>query len=187
MEVLPCLLRCRIWIEENGCLSICFKKIMRFFLIFLLISKYCSAEVLCKTKLQKYYMLKVYDITLCKESKTGYEDIFNTQFSIKLKYRTSSSSDWIGSRSINEILKNYKLTEQELKSYTEYFKGFFPSVKNGDEILMEFNPQKTAKFYYNGKFFREITDSILAVRMANIWLHPNSTFKDTRDFLFTNE
>jgi hypothetical protein len=132
-------------------------------------------------------MLKVYDITFCREGMVGYSNIFNTSFSIALKYKTSSSGKWIGKRSLSEINKNNKLTQDEQKSYAKFFDEFFPNVNSGDEIKMEFDPKKVAKFYYNGKFLGEITDSLLSVRTANIWLHPNSTFKDTRDFLFLDE
>lgn len=132
-------------------------------------------------------MLNVYDITLCKNDGINYDSIFHTTFSITLKYRMSSSGIWIGRRSLSEISKHYKLTEAEKQAYKKHFDGFFPSVKNSDEIKMEFSHQHGAKFYFNNKLFGEITDITLAIRTANIWLHPNSTFKDTRDFLFSNE
>lgn len=156
-------------------------------IILLLQHEPLRAEVLCKTKLQRYYTLKVYDITLCKESGAEYENIFQTQFVVVLKYRTSSSSSWIGRRSLNEISKNYQLKQAERQFYQKHFDGFFPSVKNGDEIKMEFIPEYGAKFYYNGKFFGDIKDITFAIRTANIWLHPNSTFQETRNFLFSDE
>lgn len=160
---------------------------MRFFLLVIIISIYANAETICKTKLQKYFMLKVYEITLCKEEHLDYNSIFQTSFSIVLKYKMSSSSHWIGNRSLSEICKNYQLTEEERKAYKKHFNGFFPSVQNGDEIKMEFSPKYGAEFYFNGKFFGKIEDITFATRTANIWLHPNSTFKGTRDFLFANE
>ncbi len=146
-----------------------------------------NADVLCKMRLQKYYMLKVYEITLCKESSVDYDTIFQKSFSIKLKYKMSSSSKWIGNSSLSEIEKHYNLTESEKVLYKKHFDGFFPSVKNGDEILMQFSPKFGSKFYYNDKLFGEINNITFATRTANIWLHPNATFKDTRNFLFTDE
>jgi signal recognition particle subunit SRP54 len=56
-----------------------------------------------------------------------------------------------------------------------------------DEIKMDFDPNYGSTFYINNKFFGEIRDITFATRVANIWLHPNSTFKETRDFLLKNE
>ncbi len=86
-----------------------------------------------------------------------------------------------------EIDKQYNFTESEKVLYKKHFDGFFPAVKNGDEILMQFNPHYGAKFYYNGKFFGEITNITLAIRNVNILLHPNATFKNTRNFFLINE
>jgi len=162
------------------------------FLILLLIPSYLNAEVLnnqilCKTKLQKYYALKIYDITLCRNKLTTYESIFQTKFSIALSYKKSSSGSWIASRSLSEINKHYKLTDKQKQDYAKYFEEFFPSVKNMDEIKMDFDPNYGSTFYINNKFFGEIRDITFATRVANIWLHPNSTFKETRDFLLKNE
>ena len=132
-------------------------------------------------------MFKVYEITLCKEEGVMYDDIFQTSFVIKFKYKMPSSSRWIGSRSLSEINKHYTLSDDELYAYKQQFNNFFPSVKNGDEILMEFNPQLGVKFYYNDRFFGNIKNQTLAIRFSNIWLHPNSTFVDTRNFLLDDE
>ena len=67
----------------------------------------------------------------------------------------------------------------DINDNKKHFDGFFPAVKNGDEILMQFNPHYGAKFYYNGKFFGEITNITLAIR--------NATFKNTRNFFLINE
>ena len=99
----------------------------------------------------------------------------------------SSSSKWIGDNSLSEIEKHYNLTESEKALYKKHFDSFFPNVNNGDEILMQFNPKFGSKFYYNGNFIGEIKNITFAIRTANIWLHPNATFKDTRNFLFTDE
>jgi Chalcone isomerase-like len=156
-------------------------------LIFANFASNAKAELACKTKLQSYYGLKVYNITLCKNSDVNYDNLFNTSFSVNLHYLISSSSKWIGNKSLSEIKKLYKLNKEEQIAYKTQFDGFFPSVKNGDEIKMDFDPKSGVKFYFNGKFFGQITELTLAIRTANIWLHPNSSFKDTRDFLFANE
>lgn len=160
---------------------------MRLLILLILISASANAQIICKTKLQQYLMIKLYNITLCRKVGVQYDNIFQTEFTIKLKYRTSSSSYWISSRSLAEIHKYYNLTVQEKQEYKKHFTDFFPNVKNDDEIKMEFIPEYGAKFYYNGQFFGEIKDKTFAMRTANIWLHPNATFQDTRDFLFLNE
>jgi hypothetical protein len=145
------------------------------------------AGMKCKAALQKSYMLNIYEITLCKQENASYEKLFETTFSIKLNYKMPSSGRWIDGRSFAEIKKHYALTKEEEVMYKKFFTGLFPSIKSGDEILFEFEPQTGGKLYLNGKFFAQITDKTLAERFANIWLHPNSTFKQTRNLLLTNE
>lgn len=162
-------------------------KIGKISLLFLLLTKSVNAEVACKTKLQTFFLKHIYEITLCKEKEVQYEDIFKNTFSIELEYRMSSSSKWIGKRSLSEIQKHYNLTEKEEESYKKHFENFFPNVEDGDKILLKFDPKFGAKFYYNGVFFGEIKDIEFAIRTGNIWLHPDASFKDTRNFLFSNE
>lgn len=157
---------------------------MRFWFLCVLIAINANAEVVCKSALQKYFIKKVYEITLCKENGIEYDNIFQTSFSIQLEYKMSSSGNWIGKRAFQEISKQYALTPKEVQNYTKHFHNFFPNVQNGDKIKLEFSPKYGAKFYYNGNFFGDIKDIEFAIRTANIWLHPNSTFQDTRNFLF---
>jgi hypothetical protein len=164
-----------------------FSKMGIFLLLSLLLPRGVNAEVACKTKLQTFFLKHIYEITLCKEKEMRYEDIFKNTFSIELDYRMSSSGNWIGKRSLSEIQKHYNLTESEEESYRKHFENFFPNVEEGDKILLKFDPKLGAKFYYNGVFFGEIKDIEFAIRTGNIWLHPDASFKDTRNFLFSNE
>jgi hypothetical protein len=164
-----------------------FSKMGIFLLLSLLLTKSVNAEVSCKTKLQTFFLKHIYEITLCKEKELQYEDIFKNTFSIELEYRMSSSSKWIGKRSLSEIQKHYNLTEKEEESYKKHFENFFPNVEDGDKILLKFDPKFGAKFYHNGVFFGEIKDIEFAIRTGNIWLHPDASFKETRNFLFSNE
>ena len=151
------------------------------------VTKNTHEDKVCKTQLQTYYMYKLYEITLCRNKNVVYDEIFKSNFSIKLKYKMSSSSWWLANRSFAEIAKQNNLTNEEKKAYKNILSGFFPNVNNGDEILLEFEPSVGATFYYNNKMFDTIADVGFAVKFANIWLSPNSTFIETRNLLFAND
>jgi hypothetical protein len=157
------------------------------FILCALMCARCGAEELCKTKLQTYFLKEIYEITLCKNKDASYDDIFKTEFMVELEYKMSASGTWIGRSSLDEIKKHYSLNTKEEAEYVGVLNEFFPNVKNGDRITMKFEPQKGAVFYYNGSFWRQISDITFAKRIANIWLHPNARFKDTRNFLLANE
>ena len=155
------------------------------FIIFTISNK-VYAKNLCKTAVQKYLGFAIYQITLCKEAEVKYENIFNNQFSLQIHYQKDSSANFLNNRSIFEIKKHYQINKEKEQFYRQTLK-FFPNVKEGDEITLDFNPQNGIKFYYNKNFIGTIIDKDFATQFANIWLHPQSTFKKTRDFLFLPE
>ena len=157
---------------------------IRLFVVFLMLNINANAMEYCKSKVQTFLLMKLYTITLCKQTNITYNELFNSAFSIELEYHMKSSSKWISNRSIEEMEKHYNLSQEEKKRYLKQMLTIFPNITKGDKIMLIYQPQNESKFYYNQKPIGHITDQTFATRFTNIWLHPNSTFKETRNFLF---
>ena len=52
---------------------------------------------------------------------------------------------------------------------------------------MNFNHIKGITIFYNNKLIVNIDKLDYSIKFANIWLHPNSTFKKTRDLYFYSD
>lgn len=156
-----------------------------FYCIILLFILNAFAGEACKSKMQTYFFKNIYIITLCKQKEYGYNQIFNATFSIELEYQISASKNFLTDSSIENIESNYNLTEEEKRYYKKTLYNIFPSVEKADKIKLYYHHQKGIIFYYNNNVIGEITDLTFAKRMADIWIHPNAKFKNTRDFLFS--
>ena len=142
-----------------------------------------NAVEYCKSKVQTFVFMKLYTITLCKQTNITYNELFHSAFSIELEYHMKSSSKWISNRSIEEIEKHYNLSQDEKQKYLKQMLTIFPNITKGDKIMLIYQPQSGGKLYHNQKPIGKITDQTFTTRFVNIWLHPSSTFKETRDFL----
>jgi hypothetical protein len=156
------------------------------FLIFYFNSEIANSKEYCKTLLQKYAGLSIYNINICAAKDIKYNNIFDTNFTITLHYLKNSSSKWIINRSIKEIKKHYNLTKEDERFYQETLTSF-PDIKVGDEVKMNFNHIKGITIFYNNKLIVNIDKLDYSIKFANIWLHPNSTFKKTRDLYFYSD
>ncbi len=156
------------------------------FLIFYFNLETANSTEYCKTILQKYALLSIYNITICGEKDVKYNNIFNTNFTITIKYLRNSSSKWIINQSIKEIQKHYILTKEEESFYREKFTSF-PNIKLQDEVKIKFNHVNGIRVYHNNKPIMNIADLDYSIKFTNIWLHPNATFKKTRDLYFYSD
>ena len=68
------------------------------FLIFYFNLEIANSKEYCKTILQKYALLSIYNITICGIKDVKYHNIFDTNFTITLHYLKNSSSKWIINR-----------------------------------------------------------------------------------------
>ncbi len=157
---------------------------IKLLITFLMLTINANAVEYCKSKVQTFLFMKLYTITLCKQTNITYNELFNSAFSIELEYHMKSSSKWISNRSIEEIQKHYNLSQDEKQKYLKEMLTIFPNITKGDKIMLIYQPHNGGKFYHNQKPIGKITDQTFATRFINIWLHPNSTFKETRNFLF---
>lgn len=157
---------------------------MKKLFILLLFFSPAFGQEMCKSKVQTYFFKDIYTITLCKQNNESYNEIFYSQFSIELEYQISASKNFLTNSSIEEMESHYELTEEEKEFYKNKLHIIFPSIKKGDRIKLHYTYKEGVKLYYNNNFIGEIADSTFAYRFANIWIHPNAKFNDTRNFLF---
>ena len=155
----------------------------KIFIVYLLFIANANAMESCKSTMQKFLFMKLYTITLCKQTNVSYNELFNSVFSIELEYHMKSSSKWISDRSIEEMEKHYDLSQDEKKKYLKQMLTIFPNITQGDKITLTYQPQNGSKFFHNQKIIGKITDQAFTTRFINIWLHPNSTFQETRNLL----
>ena len=114
---------------------------------------------------------------------------FTNKLGILINYKRDFKKDKLVERSINEIIKIYKITDENLlNSYKAKLSEIFSDIKKDDRKLAFYDPKKGLKLYHNGQLNGVIEDQEFALRFINIWLNENSSYpKMTKNLLGLNE
>lgn len=94
----------------------------------------------------------------------------NAPYALSIHYFREIDGADIADRSVKEIRKQGFADEEKLASWKTQMSAIFPDVKNGSEITAVFTPQKSTRFYSNGKHIGSIKDAGFATYFSNIWL-----------------
>ena len=134
---------------------------------------------LINAKLMGEYNLKVmglniYNIKLWAENE---KFSYDKKFAIEINYKMNFSKENLAKRSIEEISKIQKITDQnELIVYQREFLKIFLDVKKGDCKVAIFTPQKGVELFFNHQLVGTINDLKLARYFVDIWLSKNSSY-----------
>ncbi len=121
----------------------------------------------------KFFGFKIYDIALWSQSE---EFSYNQKFAISIKYNKFFGKDDLIDRSIVEIRKNYKISDQKEKDYKKDMLRVFNDVFKGDTKTVVYFPHGVLRFYHNSQFNGKIEDKEFAREFVDIWLHYNSSY-----------
>jgi len=130
------------------------------------------------------FKIKIYDISLCnnEKQKLPYQNIYQKDFVISIKYDINISSKKLTKTSIEEIKKHYQISQNEENFIEESLNKIFPNVKKGDIILANYQNKKIY-FKHNGREIGQINDENFAKKFLDIWLHSESEYKEMREKL----
>lgn len=102
---------------------------------------------------------------------------FTNKLGILINYKRDFNKEKLVERSINEIVKIYKITDENIiNSYEKKLSEIFSDIKKGDRKFAFYDPKIGLKLYHNGQLNGIIEDKELALRFINIWLNENSTY-----------
>lgn len=122
-----------------------------------------------------FFGFKIYDIVLWNEiGRFNYRN----RFALNILYDKSFSKDDLIDKSIDEIKRNYEITDLEEATYRKYMDRTFLDVEKGDTKTAIYFPDEGLSVYHNSKFTGTIEDKTFARRFMDIWVHENSSDKD---------
>lgn len=141
--------------------------------------KYCNSHKFT------YYLLKVYDISLCNNQSPSldYQTLYNQDFSLIIKYHISIKGKKFTESSMEEISRYYKLSDETKKDYQKQLLNIFVNVKEEDEIVAVYKASGIIVFYLNQRGIGRITDGNFSKIFLDIWLHPDAHYANMRSDL----
>ncbi len=123
---------------------------------------------------------KGYDAALWTDAK---EWSMDATYALSLTYGMRFSSEDLVERSIEEIERAHKLTDNERSDYSKQLAVLFPAVQKNDVITALSVPKRGVTFFHNGKQTGVITDPVFAKRFMGIWLAPETSAPELRQAL----
>ena len=143
----------------------------------------------CSYERLTIFFMKIYDAFLCKDdiSDLNYDKLFTEKFALTIKYWRSFSSTQLSNSSLEEIQRNYVVSEERAKYIVATLAKIFPDVSRKDQISAVYKPIGVVEFYKNSQPIGTINDPEFAEQFMNIWLHPKARFVKSRDRLMANK
>ncbi len=112
-------------------------------------------------------MFHVYDSSLWTDAKDFSAD---STYALVIRYNMNFSVKELVDRSITEMERAGKLSDDEKETYASELTSRFHAVKPGDRITALFVKGKGGYFFYNGKMQGSVMASAHAKRFLDIWL-----------------
>lgn len=122
-----------------------------------------------------FFGFKIYDIVLWNQ--TGRFN-YRNNMAINIEYNKSFSKDDLIDKSIDEIKRNYEMSDLEEATFRKYMERTFLDIEKGDTKTAIFFPDEGLSLYHNSKFTGTIEDSQFARKFIDIWLHDKSSDSD---------
>lgn len=154
-------------------------KLIFAFALFLISSTQATANQICNSYDFRYFMLKIYDVHLCREGADSltYDNLYQNNFSLIIDYSRNISSQELVDASLEEIEKNHLLSSVQKQNYIAKLNEIFPNVKKNDRIEAKYFTQNgETKFYHNRKFSGAISDKEFSQKFLDIWLGKKTSY-----------
>ena len=117
-------------------------------------------------------MFHVYDSSLWTDAENFSPD---KTYALVIRYNMNFSVKELVDRSLTEMERSGKLSDDEKKTYRAELTARFHAVKPGDRITALFVKGKGGYFFYNGRPQGEVMSASHAKRFLDIWLGPNTS------------
>ena len=106
-------------------------------------------------------------------------DPLRPPLALRLTYKRNIDGLAIAEASVKEI-RNLGVTDAAtLKRWGDQMAALFPDVKNGDQIIGQYQPD-AARFYFNERLIGRVDDPLFARAFFGIWLDPKTSAPDLR-------
>jgi hypothetical protein len=130
-----------------------------------------TSEAYGQGTLHKLFM-KVYDTSLWTDAKDW---SMKETFALCIRYNMNFKVKELVDRSITEMERTGKLSDDEKASYRKQLTAGFHDVHPGDVISAVYQPKKGVTFFYDGKKNGTGLGAALSERFMNIWLGPDTS------------
>ncbi|WP_246316057.1 chalcone isomerase family protein [Tepidicella baoligensis] len=94
---------------------------------------------------------------------------------LELEYLRAFKGAAIAERSIVEMRRAGRFTDEQATTWQAAMQNLFPDVRPGDRITGLLHPGKGAEFFYNDRPAGRIDDAEFARLFFSIWLGPNTS------------
>lgn len=121
------------------------------------------------------YGFNIYDAKLWVEPDFSATNYANEAFALELRYFRSFSGSAIAERSLKEMRRIGKVSDEKAEQWLSLMKQTFPDVKKGDQLIGVHQSDRSASFILNGKTLAQVRDEEFNRLFFGIWLSPQSS------------
>lgn len=127
----------------------------------------------------KKFLVKIYDIYLCKEDNLAlnYDNIYQHNFSLIIRYNIDIKKTKLISSTLSEISRYHKLNYKEKKYLKNKFTEIYPDILKSDVLEAKYNVKQGLQFFYNNKLAGKIINQDNATKFLDIWLYKHNHYK----------
>jgi hypothetical protein len=150
-------------------------------------NKFESDYTFCNHHKLKFFLKKIYDVYLCTNNKNSflYSAIYQSDFSVFIKYNMGFESSYLAETSIESMGKNFVMSKFKQQSYYNILANIFPNVEKGDVIEARYSKAGIVKFFFNNNDIGVISsDPIFTKKFLDIWLRYNANAPKMQENLF---
>ncbi len=117
----------------------------------------------------------IYDAKLWTREGFSADKFDSELFALELRYLRNFSGAMIAERSLKEMRRLGKVSDEEAQKWLGWMRQAFPDVKKGDQLIGVHRPDGSASFALNGKNIGEIRDENFTQLFFAIWLSPRTS------------
>ncbi len=116
------------------------------------------------------YGFSIYDAKLWAADGFSASNYAAEPFALELRYLRSFKGSMIAERSLKEMSRLSKVSDEKAAQWLDNMKKTFPDVKKGDQLIGIHWPDGSASFSLNGKPIGEVRDAEFTRLFFGIWL-----------------
>jgi Chalcone isomerase-like len=131
----------------------------------------------------KFWGLEVYRARLWTTSQFLADDPFVAPLALELEYLRPFTGRAIAKRSIEEMRRVGRFSEEQAQRWTQRMTQLFPDVGPGHTLRGLHQPGTGAVFEHNGRQLGEVADTEFSRLFFGIWLSPNTSGPELRKAL----
>ncbi len=128
----------------------------------------------------RVFGLHVYDARLYAPQALDAQRWPEQPFALELEYARDLKGERIADRSLEEMQRQGELPAAQAQAWLAAMRATFPDVRAGDRLRGVHEPERGARFWFNGKPRGEPLAADFSRRFFGIWLHPATSASDLR-------